>query len=181
MTRPGQRGMTLIELIVAIAVTSIVFVGLASVLYTASYGYQNWIDRVSTASLGSPLAAALQADSHRYVPCNGIEQHLPRLEFCLPNDDANPPRVRYVIDPTGPPYSISRQDLGPAGATVLMARSTGSVRPVFWFDCRLGSGTVSGHIHLYGFRPVVGNDKENFSVYYRAPWQQRSDPNRGCT
>jgi hypothetical protein len=164
--------MTLIELIVAMAVTSIVLVGLTSVLYSVSNRYQSWVDRVGTASIGFPLAASLQADSHRYVPCNGPRQHdLSQLDFCFANDRDGVARVRYAVGAAGPPYSISRQQLVPKGATVLMARSQGGGPPSFWFDCAASSGAVSGHVHVYNFRQSTGSS-ENFSVYYRAPWQQ---------
>ncbi len=70
MTLHGQRGQTLVELLVATAVTAVVLGALAGVLYTVSDRYSHWASRVDQAGSGAAVAASLQADSHRYLPCD---------------------------------------------------------------------------------------------------------------
>jgi prepilin-type N-terminal cleavage/methylation domain-containing protein len=179
--RDWQRGMTLIELLVSLAVTSILLVGLGGVLFPVSSTFKGWTDRLERASTGTSLATSLQADSHRYVVCSGFEQQRSFLDFC-PADapqviDTTPAAVHYEVSSSAP-YVISRK---PAGqSAVFLVRSPGSRRPQFWADCVAGGSTwntFSGHIHLYNLRLDDGGggsggtvSPENFSVYYTAPW-----------
>jgi prepilin-type N-terminal cleavage/methylation domain-containing protein len=170
MKRDRQRGMTLIELLVAMAVTSILLVGLTSAYLNVSTVYQSWADRLQGASIGTGLAASLQADAHRYVFCPPTVASVPApdLYLCSPDDLATP-AVSYHVTGTGP-WVITRQV---GTKTTFMARS--ATEPALWIDCVGGGGdTVSGHIHLYGFRQgdgFGGTSTENFSVYYVAPWR----------
>ena len=177
MRRNGQSGMTLVELLVSLAVTSILLVGLAGVFFNVTARYQHWVDRLSTASTGSGLAASLQTDSHRYVPCGGF-QDVTTFELC-PADTATDPRtwaVRYVVS-SSRPYVITRE-LSSGGTPTFMVRSIDTAQPFFWAECIDSGGTVSGHIHVYNLRTDdgAGNtsnpNPENFSVYYVAPWRK---------
>lgn len=163
--------MTLVELLVAMAITTTVLVGVTGVLFNVTSRYQMWVDRVSDASEGSALAAAIQADSHRYVLCHQIN-HVPELDLCVP--DTTTPAVTYTVGSSGPPYAILRTQ---NGKSVLMARGLYGA-PVFWSsDCQVNgpAGTISGHIHVYGYRKFQGST-ENFSVYYHAPVPQGGCP-----
>lgn len=170
MNARGQRGMTLVELLVAMAITTVVLVGVTGVLFNVTSRYEKWTDRISDASQGSALAAAIQADSHRYVVCHSTD-HVPNLDLCVPNTST--PAVTYTVDSSGPPYAILRTQ---NGKSVLMARGFHG-QPVFWSECRLdsGAGTVSGHIHVYGYREIHGS-AQNFSIYYHAPVPQGGCP-----
>lgn len=168
-----QRGMTLVELLVGMAVSTIVLVGITGVLYGVTSNYQKWIDRVGDASTGTALAAAIQADSHRYVVCRATNKEL-ELDFCLPNSTT--PAVIYATSASGPPYSIMRTQInGPSALVTLVGRGHHG-QPVFWSeDCRAAGGTVSGHIHVYALRDA-SRGSESFSVYYRAPLPQQGCP-----
>jgi type II secretory pathway pseudopilin PulG len=165
--------MSLVELLVSMAVMSILLVGVSSAFFNVTSRYQHWADRISTASTGGSLAVAIQADSHRYVPC-GSYSHVQTLNLC-PADDLSNWAVRYAV--SGPfPYVITRQEAGKPPAFV--ARSVNPTMPDFWADCFDGGGTVAGHIHVYHLRiddgagdPPGSIDSENFSVYYVAPWR----------
>lgn len=173
--RNRQRGMTLVELLVAMAVTSILLVGLTSAFFNVSGLYQSWADRLQGAQIGTGLAASLQADAHRYVFCSPTmpRQAAASLNFCWPDDLLHHAVTYQVVG--AQPWVITRQ----AGQTAtFMARS--ATAPEFWIDCLNGGpgsgSTVSGHVHLYGFRSgdgLGGTSQENFSIYYVAPW--RSD------
>jgi prepilin-type N-terminal cleavage/methylation domain-containing protein len=165
----SQSGMTLVELLVAMSVMTIVLVGATGVLFRVSDRFQSWQDRIADASAGSALAAAIQADSHRYVVC-GVTQTT--LRFCLPS--AGSTEVTYTVQGSAPPYPILRQEAG--GSTVLVARAPGA-KPYFWSEClhsNGSTGTVSGHIHVRQYRAVGGS--ENFSVYYHAPMSDGGCP-----
>lgn len=179
--RPNrQRGMTLIELLVSMAVTSMLLVALGGVFVNVSSRYQGLADRLNNASTGSALAASLQADSHRYVVCHGVQlnRNVDRLDLC-PATAPDSPVVRYDVSSSAP-YVITRQSpIG--GAPSFMARSLSTFRPVFTADCFNAGGVVSGHIHVYYLRiddgagnNCTGNDVKaycpNFMVYYAAPW-----------
>lgn len=184
MRRDPQSGMTLVELLVAMAVTSIILVGLTAVFFNVSSRYEGWAKRLGTASTGPALAAAIQADSHRYVPCGDITD-VQTFNLC-PADRSDDSLVssnwivRYVVSGSLP-YVISRQERGKTAT--FMVRSVSTTRPDFWADCYDGSGgaTVAGHIHVYHLRiddGAGGGDSgqtqpnsENFSVYYVAPWR----------
>jgi hypothetical protein len=173
--------MTLIELLVSMAVTSMLLVALGGVFVNVSSRYQGWADRLNSASTGSALAVNLQADSHRYVVCSATNTLLSTLDLCPalpPGDPAGgrpAPVVRYQVSARAP-YVISRQS--PVGAPpAFMARSVDSTQPQFWADCFDAGNVVSGHIHVYHLRiddgaggHGTGADRENFMVYYSAPW-----------
>lgn len=175
MRRDPQRGMTVVELLVAMAVTSILLVGLGSALVNVSSRYQDWANRLNTAATGNSLAANLQADGHRYVLCGAQGDQGQDLRLCNANDRLPQDAVvRYTIA-TSPPFLVIRhQPAGSSGA--FMARSLSTVQPYFWVDCLDTGNTASGHIHVYHLRiddgagTTVGSAKsENFSVYYVAP------------
>ena len=165
--------MTLVELLIAMAVTAILMFGLAGVFLNATSHYQDWADRIADGSTGDILAANLQADSHRYVPC-GQHQWVTQLNLCTAYD-LNPTdaAVRYAVS-SAAPYIVTRQT--PSTSAAFMARSQTSRQPQFWVDCSDNGSTVSGHIHVYYMRLDDGaggtnpqNVAQNFMVYYAAP------------
>jgi hypothetical protein len=163
--------MTLVELLVAMAVTSILLVGLTSAFFNVSGVYGRWADRLQGAQIGTGLAASLQLDTHRYVFCGRTQPFAgsqPFLDLCSPDQLATPV-VSYNV--TGShPWVITRQ----VGQTAtFMARSP--TPPGFWIDCFDHEGkTIAGHVHLYDFRQgdgLGGSSDQNFSLYYVAPWR----------
>ena len=171
MRRDLQRGMTLVELLVAMAITSILLVGLANVFFDVTSRYQVWAHRIQTASVGAGLAANLQADGHRYVHCDStaLGQQLYTIQLC-PADDTNSTAVTYRVSASAP-FVISRQEGTQSAAFVV--RSTGSTRPTLWMDCFDNGSTLSVHIHVYYLRlpgdSLDPSSGETFSVYYVAP------------
>ena len=94
----------MIELIIGMAVGSILMVGMVGVLFAASSAYNNWIDRVTTSGTGDVLAAAIIADSHRYIACStGTKE----LQFCYPHAVPPLPVVTYSSSSQAP-YSVTR-------------------------------------------------------------------------
>ena len=170
----GQRGMTLVEVLVSLAVTSIILVGIGSVLSGISDRYQRWADRLNRGATGTQLAQSIQADSHRLVVCHVTSVHTSRLDLCQP-DDLGSPQVSYVVSGSGPWVIIRSEN----GQTSFMARTQAGTSgpPEFGADCSPAAGALSGHIHVYRLRADDGTggegpsaNTENFSVYYLAPW-----------
>lgn len=161
MRQRWQRGMTLVELLVSMAVTAILLVGLGSALLNVSGRYQSWVDHLNSASTGDALTAGLQADSHRYVPCaaGALGQ---RLDLCAP-DRPGSVQVTYTVTGTGP-YVIGRQAAA-APASAFLARS--QALPSFAADCLDSGATISGHIVVRNLRSAG----DSISLFYSAPWK----------
>jgi len=178
MRRNWQRGMTLVELLVALAVTSIILVGLNGVFLVATEHYQQWSNRIHSASIPVALASDLQSDSHRYVVCSDLFVSSDTLDLCAAENLAAGPLVRYRVTGAAP-FMIVRE--APVGAApIFLARGQTNARPSFWADCyNSGGDVVSGHIHVYDLRAGDGSDgsdathydRNNFMVYYTAPWR----------
>jgi len=151
-----QRGETLIELMLAMAVMSLVFAGLAGITFTVSDRFEHWADRVTAASTGSAVAATVQADSHRYVPCTARATGLPELALCSPLDCR--PAVVYATTAISGVYVLVRRE----GATEIpLARGN---RPL--------AVTVSGRQgpdDEFGRIDLSGAGVKALSIAYRAP------------
>jgi prepilin-type N-terminal cleavage/methylation domain-containing protein len=171
MRRDPQRGMTLVELLVAMAITSILLVGLANVFFEVTSRYQGWAHRIQTASVGAGLAASLQADGHRYIRCDSTPMgpQVYTIQLC-PADATGSPAVTYQVSSSAP-FVISRQEGTQPAA--FMVRSTGTTRPTLTIDCLDNGSTLSGHIHVYFLRlpedSLQLDSIQTFSVYYVAP------------
>jgi prepilin-type N-terminal cleavage/methylation domain-containing protein len=170
--------MTLIELLVAMAVTSILLLGLGTVFFNVTSRYQDWAHRLQTASVGANLAASLQADSHRYGPCTAtqLNTNMADLALCA-EDQPGATVVTYHVTGMGP-WVISRQQ-GSVAAFILRS----DTQPSFTIDCIDNGSTLSGHIHVYNLRlpsdsldsnPGDAAYNQTFSVYYVAPRGLRS-------
>lgn len=127
----SQSGQTLVELLIGITVAGMVLAALAGLLYSVSDRFSRWGDRLDTATDGFGLASALQADSHRYVPCP--LQVGDELQFCQPTAGC-PQAVSYSSQLSRDTYSILRTE-GGKSAVVGRARA----RPQF----RGGGGVIS--------------------------------------
>jgi prepilin-type N-terminal cleavage/methylation domain-containing protein len=76
----GQRGLTLVELLVAMAITSMIFVAIADVTQVGEQVEATWSNAITNAQSANRLAGWLQRDTHRYTPCSaGTYQ----LDLCL--------------------------------------------------------------------------------------------------
>jgi prepilin-type N-terminal cleavage/methylation domain-containing protein len=174
MRHRSQRGMTLVELLVSMAVMSLLLLALGGALVNVTGRYQGWADRLGNAMVGPSLAASLQQDSHRYVVCVTLRKRLTTFDLC-PALSAHTVAVRYQVSGAAP-YVITRES--PAGGSrAFLARSLGRAQPEFWADCADAGNVVSGHIHVYNLRLDDGDggsgarvNSENFMVYYAAPW-----------
>ena len=152
MTVGGQRGQTLVELLVGLAVTAIVLGAMTGLLYTVSDRATRWGDRVNQASNGFALASALQADGHRYtVPCtNGYVQ---QLRLSMPGTGA---QVTYAsIGNASDGWVVTRTEGSRTAASVGRLRS----QPAF----SVGGGAIhisevvqTGDMLVY-YRPQQGS------------------------
>jgi hypothetical protein len=141
-SRHSQAGLSMVELIVGMAVTSILLVGITGVLFSASAAYRNWIDRIETSGTGDVLAASLAADSHRYVICS---QSSAQLDFCLPGSSSTAAGVSYR-NSAGAPYTVLRKDLS-SGNSRVVARGLASAL-VFHVHCSKAANVDAGYIKV---------------------------------
>ena len=90
--------MTLVELLMAMTVTSIVLLGITGVL-TVGYRVANvWTQKISEAQTENQIAGWLDQDLHRYVPCSA--QQSTELDLCLPHQATAGQMVAYTTTPS---------------------------------------------------------------------------------
>ena len=167
--RRSQSGVGLVELIVAMAVTASVLIGLTGVVYGAEVVTRTWSQRVYIADASGTVAVMLQADSHRLLPCSpdGAE-----LDFCQP-DGAGTRVVTYTSLPAGcpsggHPCNLTRTDLV-TGGKLTVARGL-QLAPQFTPECQAGASVSAGRIRVDGLRyPGDLLGQPTLSVYFRAP------------
>jgi pilin/secretion family protein with methylation motif len=151
--RRSQAGLSLVELIIGMAVTSLVLSGIVAMVFTLTNSYNHWVGRIGNASSGDVLAAAIQADSHRLTPCRASTSE---LDFCLV--DAT---VTVAYRTQGPaPYTVTRIN---GGGSQLMVRGL-AARPIYHVDCDGTTGAGSGSIevdNITGLGPL--------RVYFHSP------------
>ena len=146
----GQRGQTLIELLIGVTVASLILGALAGLMYTVNDRFQHWGDRLDSATDGFGIASAIQADSHRYYPC-GPSSGL-TLALCEPTARCQP-AVVYASRLQNGGWVITRQE---HGSTTLVDRTRLSTQPTF---------TVSGAV----IQVSAINQALYLSVFYHPP------------
>ena len=147
----GQRGQTLIELMIGIAVTGLVLAALGGLLYTVSDRFAGWGKRLDTATDGFGVASALQADSHRYVVCRSATDG-PQFSFCLPTAGCGPKVTYSGGQRNDGTWVVTRND---GTKTTLVA--TADAQPAFVVH-------TPGTIQVNHVRPSL-----SVTVYYHAP------------
>ena len=99
MSWRDQKGMTLVEVLVAMTITSIVLLGISSALFVGFRAANTWGQKLTEAQTVNQLPGRLDQDLHRYVPCGPAVSA--ELDLCVPTDTLPPngsvtPRVRYT-------------------------------------------------------------------------------------
>lgn len=170
----GQRGMSLLEMMIALAVSSLVLVSLAGVVFGAYVLTRTWGQRIYESGAGALLPDQLQADSHRLSLCPGSSDPY-RLQLCEAGSPA--PVVIYATadgcDSAGS-CDVARTYVPTNGSTVL-ARSLRS-RPQFTVSCRSAGAVSTGQVLVQGLLYPAGEggaapssaDKP-LVVYFRTP------------
>jgi hypothetical protein len=126
----GQHGATLVELLVSMAVTSAILVGLAGVSGVAQRVIEPWMQRSLDAQSANRLGDWLDRDSRVYVPCGSGAT----LAFCTPHDSLA--AVIYRMD-----GSNLVRSAGDATATIVRGTTV-----TFGVQCRRSSAVDSGVI-----------------------------------
>jgi prepilin-type N-terminal cleavage/methylation domain-containing protein len=170
-----QSGMTLVELLVAVTVASIVLAGAGSVLYIAYHASNEWSGKLDEAQSLNQLSGWLQQDTHRYVPCGQADSTT--LSLCLPSAPGQP-IVTYTTTGTRP-YDLARTD-ATSGQAIVVGRRLNAA-PIFDTDCVLDptGNVVTGHLAVTGLSYVLPNSssapsRSNLSLYFRAPTNGRT-------
>jgi prepilin-type N-terminal cleavage/methylation domain-containing protein len=164
----GQSGMTLIELLIGMAVTSFVLLGLSGVV-TVSYRVMDlWSQRIDESQTVDQLASWLQQDTHRYVVCGNDGT---TLQLCVPNS-ADQPVVTYASTCTGGSCDLTRQD--GAGGSRVVGRGLAS-QPTFDMDCTQSANVDTGHLTVSNLTYLSAGStsqaplRSGLSLYFRAP------------
>jgi hypothetical protein len=132
--------MTLVELVVAMSIMSILLLGIGSALFVGYRAAGTWNERISQAETINQLAGALDRDVHVDVPCpwpSGTES----LTLCKPGSDATGPAYSAVV--AGSSWNIIRQ--APGAKAVVLARRL-AVAPQFFAQCSEASNVDTGYV-----------------------------------
>ena len=158
----SQSGMTLIELILAMAVTALVLAALGGVVFGANMVTRTWGQRTYLSETVQLLPSSLQADTHRYVPCSGQPTGTD-LHLCLPG---GPEMVTYSSG-NGCPCDLLRTDRQ-FGSVTLVVRGL-EAPATFAASCTtagaIDRGSVSVTVRYHGdaaTQPPV-------QVFFKAP------------
>jgi prepilin-type N-terminal cleavage/methylation domain-containing protein len=173
MSWRDQHGMTLVELLVAMTVTSIVLVGITGVLAAGYHAAGQWGQKITEAQTENQLAGWLAQDLHRYAPCTGTGGG--ELDLCLPADRSNRV-VTYTTGLSGNscPCVVFRTDV---------ARKTRSVitrdlaeQPNFVLACAFSNSVSTGYVEIQhlvyrpaGQAPAPMASPPGLVLYFRAP------------
>jgi hypothetical protein len=168
--------MTLVELLAAMTITSIVLVGITGVLVAGYHAADLWGQKISEAQTANQLAGWLEQDLHRYVPCSSPGGE---LDLCPPNAPLRAPAsaaVRYTtpIPSGGCPCNVERSD-GQTQAHSIVTRNL--VRaPTFTPACTSGGGADIGYVEIDGIEyqpagqaPAPVATPPPLVLYFRAP------------
>jgi prepilin-type N-terminal cleavage/methylation domain-containing protein len=171
-----QRGMTLVELLVAMTVTSIVLLGITGVLVVGSHAAGLWGQKISEAQTANQLAGWLEQDLHRYVPCSSPGG---KLDLCLPDAQLKTPlsvAVRYTtsVPAGGCPCTVDRTDMQTLTRSLVTRDLVRA--PTFRPTCASGGGTEIGFVEIDGLvykpagqAPAPLTAPPPLLLYFRAP------------
>ena len=166
MSLRSQSGMTLVELIIAMAITAVVLAALAGVVFGANLVSNSWGQRTYLAETAQLLPNALQADVHRYVPCGtGAE-----LDLCLPAQAGGPvgPKMVTYTAGSGCPCDLVRVD-SELGTRTLVVRGLEAL-PSFTASCAQSGGVDSGVIAVTLRYHGDAVAEPPLEVFFRAPY-----------
>jgi uncharacterized circularly permuted ATP-grasp superfamily protein len=152
----SQAGLSLVELIIGMAVTSLVLSGVVAMVFTLNNSYNTWVGRIANASNGDVLAAAIQADAHRFIACSVSSSE---LDFCLVDGT---PAVAYRTVGAAP-YTVTR---AVGVQSQVMVRGLGA-RPVYHVDCEGNASAGSGYVETTGISGLGA-----LRVYFHGPLGQ---------
>jgi prepilin-type N-terminal cleavage/methylation domain-containing protein len=176
MSWRDQRGMTLVELLVAMTVTSIVLLGITGVLVVGSHAADLWGQKISEAQTANQLAGWLDQDLHRYVPCSPSGGE---LDLCLPNAPSKTPSnaaVKYTtsVPGSGCPCNLERTDVQTQARSLVTRALVRS--PSFSSKCTSGGGAEIGFVEIDGLQyqpagqaPAPVATPPPLLLYFRAP------------
>ncbi|MDQ6771604.1 MAG: prepilin-type N-terminal cleavage/methylation domain-containing protein [Candidatus Dormibacteraeota bacterium] len=161
--RPHQRGASLVELIVAMAITGLVLVGLIGVVLVTENVSQAWDHRVGLAAANTALPASLQADVHRFVPC-AANGSTPTLNLCEPDGK---PAIAYAYAAAS--GQIVRSDAATGRTDVIVRRLDAAANPAFSVLRTQAVSSCAGYVLVQGLRyPGDATTEPDLYVYFRS-------------
>jgi hypothetical protein len=168
--------MTLVELLVAMTITSLVLLGISGALVVGYRAANLWSQKITEAQTANQLAGWLDQDLHRYVPCS--PPGATELDFCLPHPaTARDFMVTYTPSPASGscPCAVFRTDTHTHVQSV--ATRDLVARPTFFPSCDPNpSGDQSGYLRIVGLQyepsgqaPAPAVTPAPMLLYFRAP------------
>jgi prepilin-type N-terminal cleavage/methylation domain-containing protein len=185
-----QRGMTVIEVLAAMVITSLVLIGITGVLFVGYRASNQWSQKLTEAQTINQLSGWLAQDTHRYLPCAHQLATQPAgdddIYLCLPANAHNgttPWEVWYTISDGSCPCTITRRDHRiSSAASVVVARDLllgppSAPLPIFHLVCNAAAGNIAvGEISVPSLtypRAAQGSPPSQlsptFAIYFRAP------------
>jgi hypothetical protein len=168
--------MTLVELVVAMSIMSILLLGIGSVLFVGYHAASLWSGRIVQSEAINQLSGALDGDVHQYVPCSWQPTEGPRLDLCLPSAMGAGPAYSAVS--AGGGWTIVRKGLTAGTPPTVLARGLAQP-PGFIASCHEASNVDSGYIGVQGllYRALAAAPTPDGAVaspptlvvYFRAP------------
>jgi hypothetical protein len=166
--------MTIVELLVAMTVTSIVLVGITGILVAGYHAADQWGQKITEAQTENQLAGWLDQDLHRYVPCNGTGGG--ELDLCLPADRSNS-MVTYTTSLSGQgcPCIVLRTDV--TKKTDSVATRDLVQQPIYVLACTPSNNVYTGYVEIQhlvyrpaGQAPAPMASPPGLVLYFRAPF-----------
>jgi type II secretory pathway component PulJ len=168
--------MTLVELLMAMTVTSIIFLGITGVLMVGYHLAALWGQKITEAESVNQVTGWLDQDLHRYVPCP--QQVAGELHLCLANQVGASALVTYTTSSAaggGCPCTMFRAD-AVSGARFIVTRDL-VAQPSFTTSCSNSStGSQTGYVRIDSLQyepasdaPAPAASPPPMIVYFRAP------------
>jgi len=173
-TQRSQRGISVLEMVIALAVSSLVLASLVGVVFGAFALTRAWGQRIYESNAATLLPDQLQEDSHRLSICSAGAGPSPELDLC--EAGTSTAVVRYGTNAgclIAGACDVTRTYL-PSGGTTVLARSM-LARPQFTVSCRAAAGVSSGQVLVTELRfpPGEGGSptsaSESLVVFFRTP------------
>lgn len=163
----SERGVTLIELVVALSIMSGLLLGVGSVLFVANHAAGLWSQQVTQGQTLNQVAGTLDQDLHRYVPCSPQPNSL-ELDLCLPTQtSAQGSGINYTFDQSG--NDLVRAEQWSGGGSLIVARDLVG-QPEFAVNCTPGPNVDSGEVTISGLTYATAPAlTKPLTVYFRAP------------
>jgi prepilin-type N-terminal cleavage/methylation domain-containing protein len=165
----SQSGMTLVELMVAMAVGAIVMTALVGVVFAAANVSNAWSQRIYDARLDPLFSTQVQSDARRFLACS---EDGPSLTFCTTDGRTAVTYTTASSCPCDVTRTVYAQDysgnLHLVGSSIV-ARGL-QAPPQYRPECIQEGAQSEGYVLISGVQyPGDSSARPNLAVFFRAP------------